>query len=231
MAPKRPNLAALQALFIDPAGAIAEARRAVDTTRVAADRAHDQLLSVARQAEAELAVAVRTLWSTHAVGTGYPYVTVAAADPITVTVDTISPLGSIKVSWRYTPDGEPLEAWVARVSTAWSLMSASVRVSRTSEFRRFRVLLDDPSEVAAVQAAVDALEADVCWVDEDAVEVRPLVQVRAAYGDQAAGTYAVMDNGDLQILGFNLPVPPELHALVNRAYEVAHRTDAQDTAT
>lgn len=70
-----------------------------------------------------------------------------------------------------------------------------------------------------LQAAVDLLEADASWDDENGETVRPWIVVRLPRHGEARGTYEVRADQTLQILGFTVAVPEGLRRLREQAFE------------
>ena len=75
----------------------------------------------------------------------------------------------------------------------------------------------------AVQAALDELEGDVSWVEEDGTKVTPSVTIRAPRRSEAEGTYALRDNSPPLLLGYTNEYPDALRNLIRAAWEKATR--------
>lgn len=119
-----PPLLDLVAPFTDPDGEIIPVKRALDQADAVREQAFGAVIRAVRIPKENLIRAVVKAWSAAAQGTGYPNVQISHYEPtISVTVEAISPLGTIKVRWTYTPDGESLDGWVQRVGSAWAAMS------------------------------------------------------------------------------------------------------------
>lgn len=72
--------------------------------------------------------------------------------------------------------------------------------------------------IAHLQVAVDVLEGDTSWNDDDGDLVRPWVVVRLPRHGEARGTYEVLRDQTLQVLGGTVPKPDGLRDLLERAF-------------
>jgi hypothetical protein len=83
----------------------------------------------------------------------------------------------------------------------------------------------EPEMIDAYQAALDALEDGVSWVDGNGTTIRPAVVARPPQQGEAEALYEKNRDGTLQVLGFSIPVPDELRDLQNRAWDRACRSE------